>query len=295
MTAAASIRAIEIARIDTSGRLRGVNDGAVAAYVEERQRGGTPPAIKVVERPDGYRLINGLQRLEAAKAFGAMIEADVRPAAEFPTDVEVRRAEIIDNFMRHELTKLDRAIHLAEWKATYAEENDVAGHGGRRHGAGRKIKSQKLRAEQTDDGAAAFVARFSLAAAQFLGISERAVQLSVQIATGIAQDIRLRIALTDIAHSQSELLELARQTPERQAAIVDLLLSEPPSARSVAEAIALLDGLPVVKLQGWERLSGAFARLKPAEQQAFYAAHEDDIRAWLATRDAMAARRRKAA
>ncbi|RXF75042.1 hypothetical protein [Hansschlegelia zhihuaiae] len=296
MTAAATIRAIEIARIDDTNRLRPVNPGAVAALMEAYQGGGDWGAIRVVERGDTFKLVFGAQRVDAARRLGLTeIVAEICTVEQYPDDTAIRLDEIQENFVRYELTKLDRAVNLAAWKAIYEAEIPVAGHGGRRRGAGRKIKSQNSASLRKGGEQPAFAERFSAAAAAFLDISERSVQLAVQIAEGVCPEARLRIAFTDAAKNQAELLLLAKEPPARQLAICDLLLSEPPAAHGVGEAIAILDGLQIVKLAGWERLSGAFARLKPAEQQAFYAAHEDEIRAWLAIRDAVAARRRKAA
>lgn len=290
MSAAPLIRAVSIAHIDVSDRLRPLHPGAVAAYAEEHGRGGRWAPIRVVERGDGYKLVFGLQRIGAAAELGLeMIEAEVFVSAAYPTDAAIRLDEIRENFLRHELTKLDRAVHLATWKAIYEAENQVAKHGGRRENSGRKssdktvdLKSVDLKPQPAPD---AFVQRFSVAAAQFLDVSEISVRRAVEIAEGIGADVRARIAFAAIANNASDLALLARQTPERQQTIVGLLLCEPPAAASVAEAIAAIDGVSITALAGWERVSDRFAQLKPADQHAFFAAHHDAFVAWLAERD----------
>lgn len=284
MTSVAT-RAIEIARIDASNRLRAAHPGAVEAILQARREGQPLPPIRVVERADGFKLVFGLQRLEAARLDGATsIEAEIFALDAYPTDDAIRLDEIRENMVRYELTKLDRAVSLSAWKEIYDATNAVAGHGGARRGAGRKSSRNFLQHEKPA-AEGAFVARFSTAAAAFLDVSERTVSLALQIASGIGPEIRSRIAFHDVAQSQNDLLLLARENAGRQAKICDLLLAEEPRARTVLDALIIIDRLPVVKLEGWQRASSSFARLKPAEQRAFVLAHETEIRAVLAERD----------
>lgn len=287
MTPAANIRSIELARIDDSNRLRPVNPGVVAALVEAALAGADWGPIRVVDHGETFKLVFGAARVAAARLSGSeTIVADVRSVEEYPDDASIRLDEIRENFVRSELTKLDRAVNLAAWKAIYEADVAVAKHGGKRRGAGRKIKCQTIgKAGPAAGLPVPFAQRFSLAAAAFLGISEGSVKLAVQISAGLDIDVRARIAFADIAQNQNELLLLAREAPARQHALLDLLLASPPAAHSIAEAIAVLDKSPIVRLQGWQRLASTFARLKPAEKRAFYAAHEDSIRAFIADRD----------
>ena len=291
-----SARAIEIARIAASDRLRPVHPGAVAAILDARREGQGVSPIRVVERGDGFKLVFGLQRLEAARQAGdATIEAEVFGVEAYPTDDAIRLDEIRENMVRYELTKLDRAVSLSAWKAIYDASRPVAGHGGARRGAGRKSSGNpnssgnSLPLEKAD-GVAPFVERFSLAAAAFLDVSERTVRLALEIADGVGPAIRARIAQHDVAQSQNDLLLLARQDEERQAKICALLLAEPPAAGSVGEAIAVIDRIPMIKLEGWQRVSSSFARMKAPEQRAFVLAHEPTIRAVL-DESALAARK----
>ena len=130
-----------------------------------------------------------------------------------------------------------------------------------------------------------FAASFSKVAAGALRISERSIFQAVQIASGIAPEVRGRISGAPIADITSELLQLAVQDEARQAQIVGLLLSEPAGATSVAEAIAVLDRIPApVKLAGWEKVSDRFSRLSQPQQYQFFAAHADAIARWMAAK-----------
>ncbi len=91
------------------------------------------------------------------------------------------------------------------------------------------------------------------------------------------------IALAPIADVMAELIHLSQQEPARQAKIAKLILAE--QARSVAEAIAMLDRIPApVRLAGWQKIGEGFARLKETERFAFFDAYADQIDAWRAAR-----------
>lgn len=276
------IQTIDISRIDATGRLRPINPDWSAAMAETLAAGERLPPIEVVERGEGYRLIAGGHRLDAHKIAGrATIEAEVYSAAAFLDEAAVRLREIKENMLRFELTALDRAVHLATWK----EIHEAAYEAPKR---GRKPK--KIDAEKLAQDSAAFAKSFSKAAAAALRMSERSIQVAVQVAAGLALEIRERIARAPIADNISELLHLAHQAPERQAQIVGLLLADPAQAKSVAEAIAVLDRTPApTRLTGWAKVSDTFSRLEPADQQRFFDAHADAVDRWLMARNRHAA------
>ncbi len=279
-----NFQSLEISSIDASGRLRPINPVWVSTFAEALAEGDDLPPIEVVERGSGYRLVNGAHRLAAHVEVGlSTIDARVFAAAEYADEAAIRLREIRANMATIELTVLDRAVHIAAWKEIYETVNTVDRRGGKRRGIEPATNRQD------------FAIRFSAAAAEALDISERSVRIAVQIASGIVPMVRNRIALAPIAKNASELLQLSHQDGARQAAIVDLLLSEPPQAGSVADAIAVIDRIPApTKFTGWERVSDRFSRLSPADQGRFFAAHADAIDVWMATRRTIAPRRRSA-
>lgn len=277
-----TIQTIQIGKIDTSGRLRPINPTWSAAMAETLAAGERLPPIEVVERGEGYRLIAGGHRVDAHRLAGrSEIEAEVYSAASFADEAAIRLREIKENMLRFELTALDRAVHLATWK----EIHEAAYEAPRR---GRKPK--KIDPEKLAQDSAAFAKSFSAAASEALRMSERSIQVAVQVAAGIGLEIRERIARAPIADVMSELLQLAQQDEDRQAKIVGLLLADPPGAPSVAEAIAVLDRIPApVRLSSWEKVSDRFARLDERDQNAFFAAHADAIDRWMMSRRSKAA------
>ena len=271
-------RIIDILRIDTSNRLRPINPVWVETLAEAIGRGEMLPPIEIVERGDRFVLASGGHRLAAHRHAGLTeIEAHVFAAADFADEAAIRLREIKENMLRYELTALDRSVHLATWKEIW----EAAATPTKR---GRKPKdaiSEKL----PQNSAAIFAGSFSAAAASALRLSERSIQVAVQIAIGIDPGVRERIAVAPIADVQSELLQLAAQHPDRQAKIAALLLAEPPGATSVADAVAIIDRVPAPAAQApWEKLSDRFARLSEREQVRFFAAHEEAIERWMATR-----------
>ena len=291
-----TLRTIHIADIDASNRLRAINPHWVETLAGQIESGVRLPPIEVVERPDGgYRLIAGGHRLGAhSKALQTEIEAQVWSASEFADEAAIRLREIHENMMRFELTALDRSVHLATWKEIHEAAAPPAKKG-RKSAADREQEQRQNPAaistpigaggKQAQDSAAIFAGRFSTAAAAALRISERSVRAAVQIATGIGPALRQRIAAHDIADNAGELLLLASQSEDRQARIVNLMLSEPPEATRVADAIAVLDKVqPPPRLAAVAKLSERFSRLKEADQHVFFAAHADAIERWVAGR-----------
>ena len=290
-----TLRTISIVDIDASNRLRTINQAWVEALAGQLGDGVRLPPIEVVEQSNGgYRLIAGGHRLAAhSKALQTEIEAQVWSAEAFSDEAAIRLREIHENMMRFELTALDRSVHLATWKEIH-EAAAPPVKKGRKSAADREkemwqdsaaISAAPGTKKQAQDSAAIFAGRFSAAAAAALRISERSVQVAVQIASGIGPALRERIAAHDLADNASELLLLAAQSEDRQARIINLMLSEPPEATRVAEAIAILDKVqPPPRLAAIARLSEQFSRLKEVDQHAFFAAHAEAIESWMAGR-----------
>lgn len=227
--------------------------------------------IEVTPQGEKYRLIFGGHRLAAVKALGNDgIDAFVKDPKEVATDAQIRLREIAENLIRRQLSVLDRAVDIADWRDIY----DAA------HATGKCGRKAKAAPTEHDETSAKFALNFSEAAQQALGISRRSVFHALKIAT-IPAPIRQKIALHAIADSQTDLLLLAGETADRQGRIAELLTAEPPGAANVAEALAVLDRKPKPEPEPkWQKVSTAFAQLKPAEQDRFFDLHEAAIRRW---------------
>ncbi|HEY0328815.1 MAG TPA: hypothetical protein VGC77_06905 [Rhodopseudomonas sp.] len=268
-------KSIKIEDIDTSGRLRELRPDWVDTIAEQVTAGEALPPIEVAAKPDGtWRLLIGGHRVAGhLKAGRSLIDADV---ADFPASDEdaCRLREIKENLVRAELTVLDRAVALAAWKRIYEANNPLPKRGRPAAGEnGEKISN-------------IFVERFSAAAARALGITERSVQLAIEIAS-IDAVVRRELALHPIADNQAELLALARESVARQRRIAAHLLDAESGISTVAEAIAAIDKTPAPpRAAPWEKLSNTFSKLKEAQQYAFFDAHQDAITVWQKSRKA---------
>lgn len=269
---------ILISGIDASAGLRAASPAWSQTMAEQVDGDPRWPAIDVVDLGAGrYRLVDGRRRLAAAiRKEMTTIEARVFTRAEFADEAAEQLHEIRANLLQSGTTALERAVYLATWKALHEAVNGPAKRG------------RKSAAELAQNSAAIFSGQFSAIAAETLGISERSVQASVQVATGIDRAIRDRIAHHPVARVMSELLELATQAPERQTTIVDLLLAEPVTGATpttIAEAIAIIDKLPAPRaLAPWETAYARISKLPDTEQDRLFDAMASSIERWYAAR-----------
>jgi ParB family chromosome partitioning protein len=180
---------------------------ALAAMIDEN--GLQQPIVLRLEggKP---RLVAGLHRLLALRQLGieTLIEGQHFTVVDYPSADHARIGEIDENLGRHDLTALDRALFLAERKAVYERLHPETAHG----------KAPKSRAAKLKDGEKSQTLRLSLMpkrftaeAAEKTGFSERAVQLSLDLAAHLSPAAIAHIRGTWLAKNQQKLLELARE------------------------------------------------------------------------------------
>lgn len=262
------IEDIDIDLIDMTKDRRVVDPNWAETLAGDFARIGQKEEIEVVEAGGRYRLIDGAQRIAARRLRGEMfIPAKIKTVTEVATEADMTLREIAANFMRRENSVLDKARDVARWRAAY-EQAAGAVKPGKKSIRGKSAPNSD---EALDAQAELFAATFTEAAQSALGMNKDAIKRSLRIAR-IDDAVRIRISLHPIADNQSELLLLCSEPAERQAAIAGLLLSEPPAAHKIADAIALLDRLPATaKPEAWERLSDQFNKLPDAAKRRFIA------------------------
>lgn len=265
---------VQIDSLVVRDRLRKVLPERVEALRTDIATNGLLQPIEVMRTGEGFRLIFGAHRVAAVMAMGeAFIAAIVHPAGAFGTEADIRLREIAENFVRFELTALERAINIAEWRAIHEQRNPPA-----KPGRKRKLTED----DALDELSANFALNFTDVVQKTLGLSRRSIFLALKVAR-IIPDVRDAIAGHPIADNQSELLSLAAQTPARQIEAARHLLEG--SATTVAGALALIDELPPpVALRPYERVANTFSRLSQTDQHLFFEAHRDSIDRWLANR-----------
>lgn len=174
----------------------------------------------IVITPSG-RLVAGNHRLHACKQLGwAHIPVIIVPL----DDNEAELAEIDENLRRNELTVLEQAEHLHRREEILSARGQRAMPGLQPKGGG--APGAPPPPTTTQDLAAG------------IGLSVRTTQERLQIARHIAPDVRTQIRTTETAQSTKQLIDLARQTPERQRTIADMLVRG--DAANVNDAVTKL-------------------------------------------------------
>lgn len=175
---------------------------------------------------DGFTLLAGAHRFAACQQLKmATIDVEVRPVKGLHREL----IEIEENLTRAELTPLQQAEHAAR-------RDEILEQLGLRASV---KNNQHKQSQENSAGATVSPAEFShkttadLAAE--MGISERGVQQRLQIAKGIAKELRDEIRHTPIAESTTQLVALARATPEDQRRAVDAVKSG--KAKTVKDAL----------------------------------------------------------
>ncbi len=150
--------------------------------------------ITVRKKGEQYLLIAGRHRIEAFKK----LDREHIPACIVSmTNAEARMWEIAENLHRAELTKLERAEQIEEWRSLQAEVRKNSAPSGGKQPAEAGIR----------------------ATAETLGVDEKTVRNAAEIA-GISEEAKEAAQEAGIDDNQSKLLEVAKEPAERQVAKV---------------------------------------------------------------------------
>lgn len=216
---------IAIADIVIADRLGAIQEAWVDAIATSMAESSQHTPIRVAKaKGKKYLLIDGVHRIGAKRQLG---EKTIRAEITKASPLEAKLEEIDTTLLRRKLTPLDRATFIAERKAVYEEmypETKRGGDRGNQHSGGRQSDTMS----------------FSQATAEKIGLSRKSIERAVSIHFQIDAATRKRIAGMPIAEKQNELLALARQGPQRQTRIVEMLLAG--DARNVCTALRILDG-----------------------------------------------------
>ncbi len=253
---------------------RQVDADWVNVLADAMRETGQLQAIRVIEHEDGrFELNFGLGRLMAADALGwNTIRADIVAAS----DVEggkKRVSTLFENLVRQEFNALERALALSELKDIHEQLYPETKNGG-------DSKTKQALKDQNAKFA------FWWVAADRTGLSERAVQLAIRIASGLAEGTVARLHGTWLAENQAQLQALAALTSFQQDALLDLLLKDAPEATNVADALELLRNGKLAKPEdkAFSKLVDNLTRMKPAARERLFSTFESEILAWAATR-----------
>ena len=191
--------------------------------------------LRVRQAGNGYQLIAGRHRLEAAK----MLSLETVPCLiATDDDLHAELAMIDENLCRAELSPAERALAISRRKAIYEELHPSTKHGG----------------DRKSDQVAKSATRFSAETAEATGRSERTVQLDAQRGTDIAPDVLERIAGTTF-DTGTYLDSLKGMEPDKQRERVEREMADPPAKPTINEEhqLALL-------MSAWRRATEAIRR-----------------------------------
>jgi ParB/RepB/Spo0J family partition protein len=195
---------LSIDDIDVPDGRRHVDAGAVKRLAESIDKLGLRTPITVRKRGDRYTLVAGLHRMAAFK----LLEREHIPAVIASlTHSEARMWEISENLHRSDLTKLERAEQIEEW---------------------RKIAGQIAHQAHNSEGVSK--------AAETLGIDRKQVRQAREIVENLTPEAREAAIDAGFDDNQSKLLEIAKAPPERQVATVHRLREVKMAAEPLGDA-----------------------------------------------------------
>ena len=207
--------------IETGDRLRAVNGGTVQHLAESMKFSGLQYPIQVRENgTDGYVLVSGAHRLQAARALAwPHIEAFVLDRLDEDT---LALLEIDENLMRVELNPLDRGVFIARRKDIYERLYPETRRGGDR----RSAEYQDGHSPQKG-----FVAE----TASFTPFSPWTIRRSIRIGEKIVPELREELAMTPIAHREGDLYDISGLSPQEQDVVLEDLQSAEYEVRRLSD------------------------------------------------------------
>ncbi|MBB4284507.1 ParB/RepB/Spo0J family partition protein [Roseospira goensis] len=211
-------RVVPRTSIRVTDRLRVIDEAWAATLAESiRQQGLVEPPVV---RPDtsGFTLVAGAHRHHAMTEILGW--SDIPVVVVEMDNLQARLVEIDENLCRRGLEPLDRAVFLAERKAVYEALHPEAVQGAA--GAAAKLHKNDATAKiAVADGGPAI--GFAREVRERIGLSERTIFRAVQVAGGLAPDVRRRMQRW--AHwREGELYALSKLPHAEQIAVVEGLL-----------------------------------------------------------------------
>ncbi|MCW9036243.1 MAG: ParB N-terminal domain-containing protein [Rhodospirillales bacterium] len=264
---------VSLSELDRSERLRAIDPDWVksiaASIIDQCGPEGdlNTPIIVSQKRKDGKRwLLAGDHRADAYCLLNRFDIPAIQKTTLVGNNERARNARLLikidENLFRHELNPLDKAVSLLKRKEIYEAlhpETKRGGNKGNQHTGG---KSQL-----TD------ILSFSQDAANKTGLNERSIRRSVMIAKNLSPETQARIAGTEFALKQKNLLDLAQHGPEKQSQVLDMVFANDNPAPSVAAAVKVIDGkverikTPEEKI--YEKLVDSWSRANAGTKEQF--------------------------
>ena len=188
---------IPLSDISVANRLRNTDDNWAQVIAQSIEKIGLVNPLTVRKTTDGrYALVAGAHRYRGLQITGA---TDAPCIVREMTDEKARLAEIDENIMRRELSKLSRAEFLAERRDVYHALFPETAHG----------KAPK-------SGKDANIASFAEDAAEKTGLSKRTIQDAVALVAALDQKTRDAIRNTELADNAAQLKAITKLAPDQR-------------------------------------------------------------------------------
>jgi len=201
------IHRIALSSISISHRIRALRPEAVDAMAGSMRDQGQLSPIMVRPEGNGYELVIGHHRYEAALKLGWK---EIGYISRKGLDaVKAELCEIDENLIRAELTPAEQAAHHARRKALYEQKHPETKHGGDR----KSDKSSRQNGDLND--------RYTKNTAKKTGNSERKVQRNVARGENIPDVAELAGTSLDKGDELDALAKLKEVDPERQSRLID--------------------------------------------------------------------------
>lgn len=262
-----TIQTLPTSSIQVEERLRIASPTAVASIVSSIHEVGSilqPLLVRKVK--DGYRLLDGLHRLTAAKEVG-LEEVPVKVSD--CTNDQAIRIEVDANVAGAPLTPLDMAVFLAAHKELYERENPEAKRAFR--------ANQARRGECTDIMS---VQSFATNAAEIFGKGDRHIRRLISVGEKLGKNeiALLRQAPKRVQFKDLEHIAKCADHSDRSAICAALGAGEAKSAKEVldrkkAPGAALASPLG----QQIAKLTEAYSRAQKSARKEFVRLHSDEL------------------
>lgn len=250
-------------------RLRPVDPAWVATIAATYAHVGQLQKVMLVKERNGRFTCDGhgfgAHRILAARSAGwKAIDArflhrqDVDAARD-------RLPEVIENLIRRENTALEEAHLLYEYRAAFERLYPPRGRGGDRR--------SKAARDQTESDS------FWSIASEQSGLTRRSIEIKLAMWAGLSEASRTHLRGTPLASNQGALRAIAVLDERLQGKVLDLLLSDPPAAQNVPDAILLAQGkrLDTPAERKFNTVSGGLSRLDATARGTLFDFYADEI------------------
>lgn len=262
-----NVQSLPVADIEVEERLRIASETAVASIVSSIQEVGSVLQPLLVRRvKGGYRLMDGLHRLTAAKQIG-LEEVPVK-VSECTNDQAIR-IEVDANVAGAPLTPLDMAVFLAAHKELYERENPET----RRGSAGGRSKNEV----PTDKMS---VSSFAANAAEVFGKGERQIFRLISVGEKLSKDeiAQLRKAPNRVQFKDLEHIAKCGEQADRSAICAALGSGEAKTAKEVLDRKKAAGAAVQSPLeQQVSKLKDAYSRAQKSARREFVRLHCDEL------------------